>query len=147
MQHYDVGSQSVQWVLNGSLVSLAALLVFGGQLGDLFGRRRIFIAGTIVFAAASACAAFAPTFWLLILFRVIQGAGGAAMLPTTVALVSSAFTGAQRGIALGTMGGIAAVAGAARTGAGILLPSGACCWERSRLRVCSLRSNDADRNP
>ena len=65
MQHYDVGSQSVQWVLNGSLESLAALLVFGGQLGDLFGRRRIFLAGTIVFAAASACAAVAPTFWLL----------------------------------------------------------------------------------
>jgi MFS family permease len=100
-------------VLNGSLVSLAALLVFGGQLGDMFGRRRIFLAGTIVFAAASACAAVAPTFWLLILCRVVQGASGAAMLPTTVALVSSAFTGAQRGIALGTMGGIAAVAGAA----------------------------------
>ena len=49
MRHYDVGSQSVQWVLNGSLVSLAALLVFGGQLGDMFGRRRIFLAGTIVF--------------------------------------------------------------------------------------------------
>ncbi len=45
MRHYDVGSQSVQWVLNGSLVSLAALLVFGGQLGDLLGRRRVFIAG------------------------------------------------------------------------------------------------------
>ena len=44
MRHYDIGSQSVQWVLNGSLVSLAALLVFGGQLGDLFGRRGIFIA-------------------------------------------------------------------------------------------------------
>src|SRR4029450_10925532 len=80
---------------------LAALLVFGGQLGDMFGRRRIFLAGTIVFAAASACAAVAPTFWLLILCRVVQGASGAAMLPTTVALVSSAFTGAQRGIALG----------------------------------------------
>jgi MFS family permease len=113
MQHYDVGSQLVQWVLNASLVSLAALLVFGGQLGDLLGRRRVFVVGTIVFAAASACAAVAPTFHLLILCRAIQGAGGAAMLPATVALVSAAFTGGQRGIALGTMGGIAAVAGAA----------------------------------
>jgi MFS family permease len=85
MRHYDIGSQSTQWVLNGSLVALAALLVFGGQLSDLLGRRRVFIAGTIVFAAASACAAVPPTFWLLIHCRVIQGAGGAAMLPATVA--------------------------------------------------------------
>lgn len=62
MRHYDVGSQMVQWVLNGSLVTLAALLVLGGQLGDLLGRRRVFIIGTVAFAAASACAAFAPTF-------------------------------------------------------------------------------------
>jgi MFS family permease len=88
MRHYDVGSQMVQWVLNGSLVTLAALLVLGEQLGDLLGRRRVFIIGTVVFAAASACAAFAPTFALLILFRAVQGAGGALMLPTTVALVS-----------------------------------------------------------
>ena len=121
MRHYDIGSQSAQWVLNGSLVALAALLVFGGQLGDLLGRRRVFIAGAIVFAAASACAAVAPTFWLLILCRVIQGAGGAAMLPATVALVSSAFSGAQRGIALGTTGGIAAVAGSRRSSLGGVL--------------------------
>jgi EmrB/QacA subfamily drug resistance transporter len=113
MRHYDVGSQMVQWVLNGSLVTLAALLVLGGQLGDLLGRRRVFIIGTVAFAAASACAAFAPTFGVLVLFRAVQGAGGALMLPTTVALVSATFTGRQRGTALGTMGGIAAVAGAA----------------------------------
>jgi EmrB/QacA subfamily drug resistance transporter len=113
MQHYDVGSQLSQWVLNASLVSLAAFLVLGGALGDQLGRRRVFIAGTITFAAASACAAAAPTFWFLILCRAIQGAGGAAMLPATVALVSATFTGPRRGTALGTMGGIAAVAGAA----------------------------------
>jgi EmrB/QacA subfamily drug resistance transporter len=113
MRSYDVGSQKAQWVLNGSLVTLAALLVLGGQLGDMLGRRRIFIIGTIAFAGASACAAFAPTFGLLILCRAVQGAGGALMLPTTVALVSATFSGPQRGTALGTMGGIAAVAGAA----------------------------------
>lgn len=59
MRTYDVGSQKAQWVLNASLVSLAALLVLGGQLGDMLGRRRVFTFGTIVFAAASACAAFA----------------------------------------------------------------------------------------
>ena len=69
--------------------------------------------GTIVFAAASACAAFVPTFNLLILCPAVQGAGGAFLLLTTVALVSAAFTGPRRGTALGTMGGIAAVADAA----------------------------------
>jgi EmrB/QacA subfamily drug resistance transporter len=113
MRSYDIGSQKAQWVLNASLVSLSALLVLGGQLGDMLGRRRVFTFGTIIFAAASACAAFAPTFDLLILCRAVQGAGGALMLPTTVALVSAAFSGPQRGTALGTMGGIAAVAGAA----------------------------------
>jgi EmrB/QacA subfamily drug resistance transporter len=113
MRSYDVGSQKAQWVLNASLVTLAALLVLGGQLGDMLGRRRVFTIGTITFAAASACAAFAPTFGLLILCRAVQGAGGAFMLPTTVALVSATFTGQRRGTALGTMGGIAAVAGAA----------------------------------
>lgn len=112
MRTYDVSSQQVQWVLNGSLVILAALLVVGGQLGDLFGRRRVFTIGTLAFAAASGCAAFAPSFGLLVACRVVQGAGGAMMLPTTVALVSATFAGARRGTALGTMGGIAAVAGA-----------------------------------
>jgi MFS family permease len=77
MRTYDVGSQKAQWVLNASLVSLSALLVLGGQLGDMLGRRRVFTFGTIIFAAASACAAFAPTFDLLILCRAVQGAGGA----------------------------------------------------------------------
>ncbi|HEX7210243.1 MAG TPA: MFS transporter [Propionibacteriaceae bacterium] len=79
MRSYDVGSQKAQWVLNASLVTLAALLVLGGQLGDMLGRRRVFVFGTIVFATASACAAFAPTFNLLILCRAVQGAGGAFM--------------------------------------------------------------------
>ena len=54
MKDFGAGSQEVQWVLNGSLLPLAGLLVLGGRLGDLFGRRRIFIIGTVVFAGASA---------------------------------------------------------------------------------------------
>lgn len=123
MRHFDVGSQSVQWVLNGSLLSLAALLVLGGQLGDLLGRRRVFVVGTVVFAVASACAGLAPTFWLLLLFRLLQGAAGALMLPTTVAIISATFAGPRQGSALGTMGGIAAVAGAAGPVVGGVLTS------------------------
>ncbi len=112
MNELHVGSQMVQWVLNGSLLPLAGLLVFGGKLGDLFGHRRVFLIGTVVFAGASACAGLAPDFGLLILCRVFQGVGGALMLPTTVAVVSMAYPGKERGGALGLMGGAAAIAGA-----------------------------------
>ncbi|WP_378144458.1 MFS transporter [Cnuibacter sp. UC19_7] len=112
MSDLHVGSQMVQWVLTGSLLPLAGLLVFGGRLGDLLGHRRVFVLGTLVFAGASACAGFAPTFEVLIAFRVLQGAGGALMLPTTVAVIGSVYPGAERGRALGVMGGIAAIAGA-----------------------------------
>lgn len=113
MRTFGVGSQAVQWVLNASLLSLAGLLVLGGKLGDLFGRRRVFILGSVIFAGASACAGLAPDFDVLVAFRVLQGAGGALMLPTTVAIVSATFSGRDAGSALGTMGGAAAVAGAA----------------------------------
>jgi MFS family permease len=112
MQTFDVQSQAVQWVLNGSLLPLAGLLVFGGRLGDLLGRRRMFLTGLALFAGASAVGGFAPTFSLLIAARVAQGAGGALMLPGSVALLSMAFMPERRGSALGTMGGSAAVAGA-----------------------------------
>ncbi|GGL86158.1 MFS transporter [Nakamurella endophytica] len=112
IQHFGIGSQQVQWVLNASLLPLAGLLVFGGRLGDLIGRRRTFLLGSLVFAAASACAGSAPTFPLLLVFRVLQGVGGALMLPTTVAIVSDAHPPGDRGRVLGLMGGAAAVAGA-----------------------------------
>jgi EmrB/QacA subfamily drug resistance transporter len=112
MAEFGLDSQSVQWVLNGSLLPLAGLLVLGGRLGDLLGRRRVFVIGSLIFAVASAFAGFAPTFEVLIAFRVLQGAGGALMLPTTIAIVSAAFAPNERGRALGTMGGAAAVAGA-----------------------------------
>jgi EmrB/QacA subfamily drug resistance transporter len=112
MQTFGVGSQQVQWVLNGSLLPLAGLLVLGGRLGDMFGRRRIFITGTIVFAGASAVGGLAPGFGILLACRILQGAGGALMLPNTVAIVSAAYSERERGQALGLMGGAAAVAGA-----------------------------------
>ena len=108
----NVSSTLVQWVLNASLLPLAGLTILGGRLGDLLGRRRIFVIGSVLFAGASALGGLAPTFGVLLAARVLQGAGGALMLPTTVAIVSSAFTRAEEGRALGTMGGIAAVAGA-----------------------------------
>lgn len=112
MDSFGVGSALVQWVLNGSLLPLAGLLVLGGRLGDLLGLRRIFLIGSVLFGGASALAGFAPTFGILLLARVVQGVGGALMLPASVAIVSAAYPKSARGRALGTMGGVAAVAGA-----------------------------------
>lgn len=109
MRAFGVGSQEVQWVLNGSLLPLAGLLVFGGRLGDLVGRRRVFIAGALVFIGGSVVGGLAPDLPTLLAARVAQGAGGALMLPTTVAIVNSTFPPEKRGRALGTMGGAAAV--------------------------------------
>ena len=112
MKEFHVGSQDSQWVLNASLLPLAGLLVFGGRLGDLLGRRRVFVLGTVLFAGASAIGGLAPSMPLLLAARVVQGAGGALMLPTTIAIVGVTYPPARRGWALGTMGGAAAVAGA-----------------------------------
>lgn len=111
-QDFGVSSVLVQWVLTASLLPLAGLLVLGGRLGDLLGRRRVFLLGAVVFAGASAVGGAAPDFTVLLVARVLQGAGGALMLPATVAILSSAFDPASRGRALGAMGGIAATAGA-----------------------------------
>jgi EmrB/QacA subfamily drug resistance transporter len=112
MNEKHVGSQLAQWVINASLLPLAGLLVLGGRLSDLFGRRRIFLIGAVVFAGASACAGLSPDFGVLLVFRALQGAGGALMLPTTVAIVSASYPGKGSGRALGIMGGAAAIAGA-----------------------------------
>jgi EmrB/QacA subfamily drug resistance transporter len=123
MKTFHVGSQQVQWVLNGSLLPLAGLLVFGGRLGDLFGLRRVFLIGATLFASASAIGGIAPSMDVLLLARVCQGVGGALMLPATVAIVSATFPAAERGRALGTMGGAAAVAAALGPTIGGLLTS------------------------
>ena len=112
IRQFGIGSQLAQWVINASLLPLAGLLIFGGRLSDVIGRRRTFLIGSVLFAGASACAGLAPNFAILLVFRVFQGAGGALMLPTTIAIVSEEYAGKERGRALGAMGGAAAVAGA-----------------------------------
>lgn len=112
MRDFGVGSQQVQWVLTASLLPLAGFLVLGGRLGDMLGRRRVFIIGAVTFTAASAAGGLAPVFGVLLACRVLQGTGGALMLPNTVAIVSAAFPEKERGRALGLMGGAAAIAGA-----------------------------------
>src|ERR1700753_1873424 len=112
MKQFGVGTDVAEWVLNASLLALSGLLILGGKLGDLLGRRVIFLLGTVLFTAGSALGGFAPAFVLLLVARVIQGVGGAMMLPGSVAIVNHAFPASERGRALGTMGGSAGVAGA-----------------------------------
>lgn len=112
MRDFSVGTTSVQWVLTASLLPLAGLLVFGGKLGDTVGRRRVLLVGTAVFVGASIVGGLAPVFPLLLAARVAQGVGSAMMLPSSVAIVGATFPPAERGRALGTMGGVAAIAGA-----------------------------------
>jgi MFS family permease len=132
MGDFAVGSQEVQWVLSASLLALAGLLVLGGRLGDLLGRRRMFLAGTTIFIAASAVGGLAPDFWLLIAARAAQGVGGALMLPLSIAIVSATFRERSRGRALGTMAGWPRSPGRSGRRSAARSPrrsaGGRCCW-------------------
>lgn len=103
----------LSWVLNAYNVVFAALLVPGGRLADRFGRRRTYLFGLWTFVAASALAAVAPTAWTLVAARVLQAAGAAIMIPTSLALVLPKFPASMRATATGLWGGSAGVAAAA----------------------------------
>jgi EmrB/QacA subfamily drug resistance transporter len=102
----------VQWVVEAYALFLAALLLVGGSLGDLYGRRRIFLAGTVLFAGASAWCGLAPGIAQLIAARCLQGVGGAMLVPGSLALISTSFAAAERGRAIGTWSGSTAMTAA-----------------------------------
>jgi MFS family permease len=104
----------LSWVLNAYAITLAALLVVIGRMGDRIGQRPVFLAGVVVFTLASLGCALAPTLWVLVLARVVQAVGAAAQLPTSLALLLASIpahrrTRATRGWA--AVGGLAAAAG------------------------------------
>ncbi len=108
-----ISSTQVQWVQEAYTLVFASLLLVFGSLADRFGRRRIMLLGVVIFVVSSIAAAFAPTGDLLILARLVQGIGGAMILPTTLSLINATFRGRERGIAFAiwgsTIGGMAAV--------------------------------------
>jgi EmrB/QacA subfamily drug resistance transporter len=106
----NASADNVQWVLNGYLLVLSVLVVTAGRLGDIYGRRLIFLIGMTVFAAGSVLAALADDDAVLVAARVIQGAGGAAMLSLSLAIVSHAFPQEQQGQALGIWAAVSALA-------------------------------------
>ncbi|WP_236967207.1 MFS transporter [Microbacterium aurantiacum] len=111
----DLGitSTQVQWVQEAYTLVFASLLLIFGSLADRFGRRRIMLIGVVLFVLSSVAAALAPTGDLLIAARLVQGVGGAMILPTTLSLINATFRGRERGIAFAvwgsTIGGMAAV--------------------------------------
>ena len=106
---YGAGAQEVQWVVNTYLLPLSALLLLGGALGDHFGRKRLLLIGTSIFAITSLVCALAPSLPILLAARAAQGIGAALLLPNSLALLNAAFQGEKRGRAVG----IWAAAGAA----------------------------------
>src|SRR4051812_6676387 len=89
----DITSSDAQWVQEAYTLVFAALLLVAGGLADRWGRRRMFLTGVVVFAVASVLAALAPSGELLIGARLLQGVGGAMILPTSLSLLNAAFTG------------------------------------------------------
>jgi EmrB/QacA subfamily drug resistance transporter len=100
-QSYGANAQDVQWVVNAYLLPLSALLLLGGALGDHFGRRRLLVIGTGIFAATSLVCALAPSLPILLNARAAQGIGAALLLPNSLALLNAAFQGEKRGRAVG----------------------------------------------
>lgn len=110
----DLGADftQVQWIVTGYTLSLAALVLVGGALGDRFGRRRVFVTGVLWFTTASVVCAVAPTIDVLIAARVVQGVGGALLAPGSLALIQSSFAPADRARAIGAWSGLGGVAAA-----------------------------------
>ncbi len=106
------GTSSLQWILNGYLLTLASLILLGGSLGDRYGRRRVFVLGVGLFTAASLLCAVAPSAELLIFARLLQGVGGALLTPGSLALIEASFRPRDRARAIGAWSGLGGVAAA-----------------------------------
>ena len=108
----DSSMSGLQWVLNGYLLATASLILLGGSLSDIVGRRRVFLAGVVVFAAASMACGIAPSAGLLVVARVVQGIGGALLTPGSLAILEASFRREDRGKAIGAWSGLTGVASA-----------------------------------
>jgi len=108
----DLGASisGLEWTVNGYTLSFAVLLATGGRLGDIFGRRRMFLTGVIIFALSSATAGLAPDETSLVVSRIVQGVGAALMMPGTLSIITDAFPAHERGKAMGTWAGVSALA-------------------------------------
>ncbi|SDJ83016.1 drug resistance transporter, EmrB/QacA subfamily [Nocardioides sp. YR527] len=108
----DTGFAGLQWTVNAYTLSLAALILLGGSLGDRFGRRRVFLIGVVWFAVASLLCGLAPDIELLIAARGLQGIGGALLTPGSLAIIAASFHADDRAAAVGAWSGLSGVAAA-----------------------------------
>jgi len=102
----------MQWVVEAYALLLASLLLLGGSLGDVYGRRKVFVFGVVLFALASTWCGLAPSIAWLIVARGLQGVGAAFLVPGSLALISASFADAERGRAIGTWSGFTAITAA-----------------------------------
>ena len=109
---YSASASELQWTVNAYLLPLSALLLIGGAAGDHFGRRRLLIFGTAMFALASIGCALAPSLTVLLAARGLQGIGAAMLMPNSLAILGNAFKGEARGRAIGTWASAGAIASA-----------------------------------
>ncbi|MDQ6836223.1 MAG: MFS transporter [Actinomycetota bacterium] len=101
---------ALEWTVNAYTLTFAVMMVTGGRLGDIFGRRRMFLFGVVVFGLSSVAIGFAPNDTTLVAFRAVQGVGAAFMMPATLSIITQAFPPEQRGMAIGTWAGVSAMA-------------------------------------
>lgn len=109
---FGADTAQVQWVINAYMLPLSALLLLGGAAGDAYGRRRLLLAGTLLFVAASVLCALAPSLDWFLAGRASQGLGAAMLLPNSLAILSDAFSGEKRGSAVGIWAAVGAGAAA-----------------------------------
>jgi len=108
----DTSFAQLQWVVDVYALALAALVLGAGSLADLYGRRRLYLAGLVVFAVSSLACGLAPDAGWLIAARAVQGVGGAIMFATTIALINTSYEGRDRGTAFGVWGAVVGAAAA-----------------------------------
>jgi EmrB/QacA subfamily drug resistance transporter len=111
-QNLHADSSGLQWVINAYLLPLSALLLLGGAAGDYFGRRRLLIAGTVIFAIASLGCALAPSLAYLLAGRLLLGVGAAMLMPNSLAILGQTFSGEAKGRAIGIWAATGAAMGA-----------------------------------
>ncbi len=111
-EEFGAAIEGLQWTLNGYTLTLASFILLAGSLSDRFGRRRVFVIGTIWFAVASALCGVAPNVGVLIAARALQGIGGALLTPGSLAIISASFVPEDRSRAIGAWSGLGGIAGA-----------------------------------
>lgn len=119
----SVSFATMSWTLSAYTIALAAALVPAGRMADRFGRKRVFLIGLVSFTLASALCALAPSAGLLVVFRVVQALGAAALIPASLAILLSVFPPAKVPVAVAIWGAIAALAAAVGPTTGALLVS------------------------